>query len=231
MLADDDALNAVSRDPGGILESLPPGGIHVAMGTHQMGTIKALADSHAEVGQVLVAAPVLGSPPVVLAGRSAFIVAGPPDAVSRIRPLLAEIGRRTFDAGPNQGSASLMKLANNFVLACAIETMGEAFSLVEKSGASPHAFREILTDGLFACVAYERYSQTIVERKWHEVNITATLGLKDVTLALAAGELVGVPLPSALVCRDRLQGAIAHGDSERDWSVMALEQSRASGLS
>jgi hypothetical protein len=30
--------------------------------------------------------------------------------------------------------------------------------------------------------------------------------------------------------RDRLLGAIANGDGELDWSVMAREQARASGL-
>jgi hypothetical protein len=41
---------------------------------------------------------------------------------------------------------------------------------------------------------------------------------------------VNVPLPTANVWRDRLISAVAHGDGERDWSVMALEQERASGL-
>jgi len=32
------------------------------------------------------------------------------------------------------------------------------------------------------------------------------------------------------VWRDRLIGAIAHGDGEKDWSSVAQEQARASGL-
>jgi hypothetical protein len=39
-----------------------------------------------------------------------------------------------------------------------------------------------------------------------------------------------VPMPSASVCRDRLLGAVAHGDGEKDWAVMAREQARAAGL-
>jgi 3-hydroxyisobutyrate dehydrogenase-like beta-hydroxyacid dehydrogenase len=41
--------------------------------------------------------------------------------------------------------------------------------------------------------------------------------LKDANLALAAGEAVGVPLPSCNVWRDRLVGAVAHGDGGREW--------------
>ena len=53
---------------------------------------------------------------------------------------------------------------------------------------------------------------------------------KDANLALEAGYLKGVPLPSGNVWRDRLIGAVAHGDGGKDWAVMALEQARASGL-
>ena len=39
-----------------------------------------------------------------------------------------------------------------------------------------------------------------------------------------------MPLPSGNVWRDRLIGAVAHGDGDKDWAVMALEQARASGF-
>ncbi len=230
MLADDGALNAVVTGSGGIIDSLPRHGIHVAMGTHQMETIRSLASAHEAAGQVLVAAPVLGRPAVVSSGKLGIIAAGPAEAIGVVQPLFDAIGRRTFSAGPTPSSASLLKLCNNMVLACAIEAMGEAFSLVGKAGIATNSFREVLTNGLFQCIAYESYSQAIVDRKWDEVNLTATLALKDIGHVLAVAEALKVPLPSANVCRDRLLGAAAHGDAARDWSVMALEQARASGL-
>src|SRR3546814_4352345 len=87
-----------------------------------------------------------------------------------------------------------------------------------------------LTAGLFSGPAYDNYSRLIVDRAYDNVGFTATLALKDVNLALAAGEALQVPLPSAMVCRDRLMSAVTHGNAEKDWSVMALEQARASGL-
>ena len=54
--------------------------------------------------------------------------------------------------------------------------------------------------------------------------------LKDMNLVLAAADQARVPMPSANNVRDRLLGAIAHGDGEKDWSVIAREQARASGL-
>jgi len=230
MLADDDALAQVARGPGGLIESLPAGGLHIAMGTHRSDTIRGLTAAHAQADQVLVAAPVLGRPTAVAAGQLGIIAAGPGDAISRAQPLFDAIGRRTFAAGADPATASLLKLTNNMVLACAIEVMGEAFSLVEKSGADPEVLRDVLTEGLFSSPAYTGYSRAIIDRSWDTVGFTAALALKDVDLALATGTANGVPLPSAEVCRDRLTRAIAVGDADRDWIVMALAQARASGL-
>jgi 3-hydroxyisobutyrate dehydrogenase-like beta-hydroxyacid dehydrogenase len=230
MLADDDALAQVAQGPGGLIANLPAGGVHIAMGTHRSDTIGALTAAHAEAGQLLVAAPVLGRPTAVAAGQLGIIAAGPADAIAHAQPLFDAIGRRTFAAGSDPATASLLKLTNNMVLACAIEVMGEAFSLVEKAGADPETLRDVLTEGVFSCPAYTGYSRAIVDRSWDNVGFTATLALKDVDLALATAAAAGVPLPSAEVCRDRLSRAIADGDAGRDWIVMALAQARASGL-
>lgn len=230
MLADDAALDTIARGPGGLVESLPKGGVHVVMGTHGVAVVKALVEAHAAAGQTLVSAPVLGRPEAVTAGRLGIIVAGPPEAVARVQPLFEAIGRRTFEAGIEPTAAVAVKIANNFLLGCAMEAMGEAFALVEKSGGAPGLFYDVMTDALFACPAYQVYGKIIAERSYDTVGFTTRLGLKDANLALSAGESLGVPLPSGGVWRDRLIGAIAHGDGDRDWAVVAHEQARASGL-
>ena len=230
MLADDRALNAVADGADGLIAGLPAGAVHVVMGTHAVTTVRALADRHAQAGQTLVAAPVLGRPEAVTAGKLGIIVAGPHAAAERARPALESIGRRLFPAGEDPGAAIAVKLANNMLLACAIEAIGEAFSLVEKSGATGSLFREILVDGMFACPAYTAYATIIADKAYDKVGFTTTLALKDINLALSAGETAAVPLPSVAICRDRLLSAIAHGGAEKDWSIMAHEQARASAL-
>ena len=230
MLANDEALNAVSHGPGGLIESLPQGGVHVVMGTHGVATVKALAQAHAAAGQTLVAAPVLGRPEAVTAGRLSIIIAGPAEAAARVHPLFEAIGKRLFEAGAEPAAASAIKIGNNFLLGCAMEAMGEAFALVEKSGGERGLFFDVLNEGLFACPAYSIYGKIIAEKAYDTVGFTALLGLKDANLALSAGEALGVPMPSGAVWRERLIGSIAHGDGEKDWSVVARDQARASAL-
>ena len=159
-----------------------------------------------------------------------MVASGPAEALEHCRPLFEAIARRTFIAGTDPDAATSVKVANNFVLGCAIEAMGEGFSLIRKFGVEPQVFYDVMTDGLFASSAYKVYGKIIMDETYSTVGQMATLGLKDANLALAAGETVGVPLPSGNVWRDRLVGAIAHGDGDKDWAVMALEQARSSGL-
>ena len=230
MLGADEDLAQVIEGPVGIAAAMPQGAIHVGMGTHSVAMSRRAAAIHGDAGQVYVAAPVLGRPDAAAAGALGILAAGPPEAVEACRPLFDAMGRRCFDAGEAPAASASLKLANNFVLGCAIEAMGEAFALVRRYGVRPETLYDMLTDGLFACTAYEVYGDIIAKEDWDRVGMTASLGLKDANLALAAADAERVPLPSANVWRDRLLGAIAHGDGERDWAVVAREQARASGL-
>ena len=230
MLADDAALLEVVTKPGGLLQSLPKGGIHICAGTHSAATMQNVKKLHGDAGQILIATPMLGRPELVASGQAGMLVAGDKDAVARCHPLFDAIPRRTFEAGPDPVAAAAIKIANNFVLGCAIEAMGEGFSLIRKYDVTPDVFLDVMTDGLFACSAYKIYGKIIAEERYQPAGQRAILGLKDANFALEAGGAVGVPLPSGNVWRDRLVGAVAHGEAEHDWAVMAKDQARASGL-
>ncbi len=230
MLAHDQALEEVALGAGGLRGALPKGAIHLALGTHSVAATRALSRAHAEAGQFYVAAPVIGRPEVAAAGQLGLVPAGPAEAVRKCAPLFEVIGRRTFEAGADPAAAAAIKLANNFVLGCAIEALGEAFVLAEKHGVPRALLYEVMTDVLFACPAYKGYGDIIAKQDWDRIGITARLALKDCNLALAAAEAVEVPLPSGNAWRDRLIGAIALGFAEKDQSVVAIAQARASGL-
>jgi 3-hydroxyisobutyrate dehydrogenase-like beta-hydroxyacid dehydrogenase len=230
MLADDAAVTEVVSKTGGLLESLPKGGIHVCAGTHSVDCIRKLKKLHADAGQILLATPMLGRPESVSSGQAGMVLGGAKDAVERCRPLFVAIARRAFEAGPDPLAAAAIKIANNFVLGCAIEAMGEGFALIRKYDVVPDVFLDVMTDGLFACSAYKIYGKIIADERYQPAGQRAILGLKDANFALEAGGAVGVPLPSGNVWRDRLIGAVAHGEAEHDWAVMAKDQARASGL-
>ena len=230
MLPSDGALDSLVNAPDGLLSSMQDNATHVVMGTHGIEMVRKLTKLHTEANQVFVTAHVLGRPDLAAQGLLTIVPAGPTESVESLMDVFDVLGKQTLVAGTDPQSASAVKIANNFVLGCAIETMGEAMSLVRKLGVDPAMFHKVLTDGLFSAPAYEVYGKMIVDEDYDSMGATATIGLKDINLALQAAESAQVPLPSASIMRDRLLGAIAHGDAALDWAVVAKEQARASGL-
>src|SRR5205085_7900385 len=113
----------------------------------------------------------------------------------RCEPLFSIIGRLNFRAGTEPESASAIKLANNLVLGCAIQAMGEAFSLVRKYGVEPQVLYDVMTEGLFSAPAYKVYGKIIVDQSYDRAGSTIALNLKDANLIMGAGDIARVPLP------------------------------------
>jgi len=230
MLATDDSLESVALGPNGLTQSLPAGAIHMVSGTHGVRTMEKLLAAHRQQQQILISCAVLGRPDRAAAGTLGLIPAGPAAAIARLTPVLNTLGQAVFLAGEDPLSGAALKIANNFVLGCAIEAIGEGMSLVRRYGVDPELFQQVLTQGLFDCVAYQGYGDVIAKQDWHRVGATATIGLKDARLALEAAEKFQMTLPSAAVWHDHLLAACARGWAALDWSVMAREQFRRSGL-
>ncbi len=230
MLPSDDILRTAALGEGGLAQHLRPGSLHMVSGTHGIPVMSELAAGHAAAGQVLVACHVLGRPDLAATGKLGLVPGGPAEAVAKVRPLFAAIGDRVIEAGLNPLSATAIKIANNFILGCAIEAMGEGMALVRKYDVDPLVFHQVLVGGLFNSTAYQSYGDLIAREDWGRVGASAVIGLKDADLALDAAHSVGVPLPSALIWKAALESAIARGEAHLDWSVMAREKFRASGL-
>jgi 3-hydroxyisobutyrate dehydrogenase-like beta-hydroxyacid dehydrogenase len=230
MLANDEAVESVAVGNAGIVASLPKNAVHISSSTISVALSKRLAQEHATAGQRYVAAPVFGRPEAAAAAKLFVVAGGKPEAVREIEPLLQAIGQRTFPLGEPPDAANLVKLSGNFLIACVIETLGEAFALIEKAGIDRHAYLDILTSTLFSAPIYKTYGTLIADRKFEPAGFAAPLGAKDVRLALAAAESLGVPLPVGGLLRDRFLRLIANGGERLDWSAVGALAAQDAGI-
>lgn len=230
MLADDAAVEAVALGAGGVIASLPAGAVHVSMSTISVALSGRLAEAHAGAGSVYVAAPVFGRPEAAAAAKLFVVAAGPAAALARCQPLFDAVGQRTYSMGERAVAANAVKLAGNFLIAAMLESLGEASALVRKYGITPMQFFELITTSLFNAPVYKTYGSLIAGETYQPAGFQLPLGLKDVRLALAAGEAVNVPLPVASLVRDHMISAIARGYGESDWSVIAKISAENAGL-
>ncbi len=228
MLPNDDAMREVFLD-GGILGAGAPK-VHVNMATASVEMARELAARHAEHGIAYVAATVWGRPDVAAAGKLAIVAAGDPGAIERVQPLFDVIGQKTWNVAADPSRSNVAKIAGNLMVACAIEGISEAAALVRAHGMSAPDVLDAIITSLFNVPVYRGYGEMIGKQQYEPAGFDLILGLKDVRLALEAGEEVNVPLPFASVLRDAFLDAIANGDGEKDWSAIARVAARRAGL-
>ncbi|MFL6601232.1 MAG: NAD(P)-dependent oxidoreductase [Steroidobacteraceae bacterium] len=229
MLANDDAVRAVFIDQG-VLEAAKPGLIHLNLATVSVALAQEFAEIHRKRNLGYIAGPVFGRPDAAAEGKLHIVVAGDPKSIERAQPILSAIGQKTWPIGDRPERANAVKIAGNFMIASAIETMGEAVALTRAHGIAPAEFLNILTSTLFAAPAYKVYATMITAGKYQPAGFAAALGLKDIRLALGAADARSVPMPFASVLRDNFMELIATGGGESDWAALAQLAAHRAGL-
>lgn len=229
MLSNDEALESVVFGDGGILASLPRNAIHISSSTISVALSDRLAAAHGAAGKGFLAATVLGRPDVAGEGQLYVVAAGDADALSKTAPLFDAIGQRTIVIGENPSEANLVKLTVNFLIASAIEALGEAMALVAKAGIDRRQYFEMLTSTVFDAPVYKTYGELAVDDAPAPVGFAAPLGFKDIRLAIAAGEALRVPMPLASLLHDRFVDLMAHGGEHMDWSAIGKLPLRDAG--
>jgi 3-hydroxyisobutyrate dehydrogenase-like beta-hydroxyacid dehydrogenase len=220
MLADDAAASDIALGPGGLVENLSKGAIHLSMSTISVAFSKRLAQAHAQSGQRYVAAPVFGRPDMAAAAKLFIVAAGDPTAIDVCRPVLGALGQKTSTMGSEPSAANLIKLTANFLQAAVIESLGEAIALIGKAGIDRRAYVELLTSTIFTAPAYKIFGPLIAEGTFGTAAFAAPLGFKDIRLALAEAETLRVPMPLASLLHDRFLRLFAQGGDNLDWSAI-----------
>lgn len=231
MLANDDAVEAVTFGDGGILASLGRGATHVSSSTISVPLSERMTAAHAEAGQQFVAAPVFGRPEAAQAAKLFVVAAGDRATLEGISGVLDAFSQRTFIVSEEPKAANLVKLSGNFLITSVIESLGEAMALIGKAGVDKHQYLDILTSTLFGAPIYKTYGELIAGERFQPAGFAATLGQKDIRLVLAAAEDLQVPMPVASLIRDRFLTLLARGGADLDWSAIGALPAWEAGAS
>jgi 3-hydroxyisobutyrate dehydrogenase-like beta-hydroxyacid dehydrogenase len=229
MLANDQAMQEVGLDAA-LLDKAAKGLVHANLSTISPAFARALAAAHESRGLGYVATPVFARPDAVAKGLMVVVAAGANDDFAKIEPLLAQIGRRTVRIGEEPEKANLFKIAGNFMIMSAVETMGEAFALLKKGGVDANLFLDTMTEGLFAAPIYKNYGKQILTEAYEPAGFYLWLGLKDSTLVRDAAKELAVPMPLLDLVRAQYEEAMKKGWKDKDWASIAQLSLEKAGL-
>ena len=229
MLPNDQALHEVFI-AGDLLRHARSDMVSVNMGTVSLDCVDELVAAHKARNIPYVAATVFGRPDVAAAAKLSIMAAGDAAAIDRVQPLFDAMGQRTSRVGPEPRHANIAKIAGNLMVACAIEAIGEAAALLRKYRMSAPDVLDVIITSLFNVPVYQGYGRAIAQQQYVPPGFDLLLGMKDVGLALKAGDQANVPLPFASVLRDAFLDAMANGDADKDWAAIARVAARKAGL-
>jgi len=158
------------------------------------------------------------------------VAAGAPKHIEKVEAILQKLGAKYAMVGSDPVQANLFKIAGNFMIAAAIEAMGEAAALLRKGGVDPAIFFDVLTNSNFSAPVYKIYGKIIADEAYDKAGFKLSLGYKDAGLTLAAAKEFETPLPLASLVHDHFLQAMAVGWAEKDWASLAKLAAERAGL-
>ena len=218
MLANDVAADAVLCE-----DNLPSHRIvHANMASVGPDMAKLLGARFEQAGHGYVASPVLGRPNVAASGGLNILAGGSPEDIALLQPLFDVMGTKTWPLGVLPHTANVVKIAVNYSIIHALQSLAESIAIAKSAGVKPSDFVEVLTSTLFGGVVFTGYGNLIAERNYTPAAFSLELGLKDLGLAEATAEAAGISLPTSSLLRELFETALADPDlADKDWSAVA----------
>ncbi len=214
MLADDAASETVHFGPDGLFAG--GASVFLEMGTVSPGHIAALA--RATDAQVI-DAPVSGSTPQAEAGTLKIMVGANEDEIAPLRPVLDAMGDK-IDVMGGQGQAAVMKLAVNMLIHAMNQTLAEALALTDAAGLDRERAFDVIAGSAAGAPMLGYRRGLYLDETAHDVTFALSLARKDLDIATALADRLGVAMPQAQVNRHRLAEAESHGFGDRDMAAI-----------
>lgn len=219
MVRDDSQVRDVV---GQVLPVAAPGTVVAVHSTIEAATAEDLAATAAAAGHHLVDAAVSGGSMGAHTGRLALLVGGDEAAVERCREPFAAFADLVVHFGP-AGAGTRAKVARNLVSFAAFVAAAEASRLAEAAGLDLLALGEVVrhsdavTGGPGSILIRPEAGRLADDDGLRPIfEHTRALGEKDLALAVALGEDLGVDTPVAALALARLAEGLGvpHEESE-----------------
>jgi 2-hydroxy-3-oxopropionate reductase len=223
MVPDTADVAAALFGPGGVADGLSPGKIVVDMSSISPIETKRFAERIGAIGCDYLDAPVSGGEVGAKQGTLTIMVGGDEAAFGRVLPLFRLMGQAVTRVG-RSGDGQTTKVANQIIVALTIQAVGEALLFASKAGADPVRVRAALMGGFASSRVLDVHGDRMIRRAF-EPGFRIELHRKDLNLALAGAQALGLRLPSTATCQQLFNSCVARGGARWDHAalVRALE--------
>jgi len=181
-------------------------------------------------GVTVVDCPISGGPPGARAGTLSVMISGDPEAVATILPMVSLWGRTVTVAGDKPGAAQVLKLTNNILSAVALAATSEAFVMGAKGGLNPEVMLKAINAGSGQNSATQAKFPLSVLTRSFDYGAEMHILMKDIDLAIAQGEALGVPMWVCQAARLVFKHAMFQGAAKEDLTAIVKYIERDAGF-
>ena len=208
-----------------VFGAVAEGALLLDCSTIDVATARDVAMAAEAAGYGMVDAPVSGGIAAAGEGTLTFMVGGSDVAFARAQPIVAAMGKAVIHAG-GSGAGQAAKLCNNMLLAIHMIGTCEAFAMARKLGLDPQTFYDISSVSSGQNWSMTSYCpvpgvgpKSPADNNY-EGGFATALMLKDLKLALAAAEGVGIDLAIGKQACELYETFAAAGNADRDFSAI-----------
>ncbi len=212
---------AVMEEANGVLEGLEPGKIWLEMSSSDEEEVCRLGQKVKDLGAFALDAPVSGGCHRAATGNIAIFAGGDRAAFQKVLPILTVIGRKVLHTG-RLGSASVLKVATNYLAGVQLIATGEALMVAKQAGIDLAVAYDAIRISSGNSFVHETEGQLILNGSY-AVDFTMDLELKDLTLFDSLGKKHHVPLELSPLAVDIIQDGLERY-GPRAWSTMVVKR-------
>jgi 3-hydroxyisobutyrate dehydrogenase-like beta-hydroxyacid dehydrogenase len=209
------------------------GKLFVDCSTVHPTTTNELAKMIEASGAQFVACPVFGAPAMADNGQLVCVLAGPTEAVNKVKPYTTGVmGRAIIDfSSQSQGTATHLKIIGNTFILNMVETLSEGLTVAETSGLGVdnlHKFIETMFPGPYTAYSTRMRSGDYYKRE--EPLFAVDLARKDARHAMELAKSSGTELRAVAVADKHLAEVKEHMGERGDISSIYGAVRKESGL-
>jgi 2-hydroxy-3-oxopropionate reductase len=223
------AFRAVAFGPDGLIHGKA---MKLLVNTCTIGVpfVKEIEQAMATQGVTVVDCPISGGPPGARAGTLSVMVSGDPASIERVLPMISLWGRTLTVAGDKPGAAQVLKLTNNILSAVALVATAEAFVMGAKGGLDPEVMLAAINAGSGRNSSTEAKFPAAVLTRSFDYGAEMHILMKDIDLAIAQGEELGVPMWVCQAARLVFKNAMGKGAAKEDMTAIVKYIERDAGF-
>jgi len=223
-------VEAVALGQDGLLAGMKHGAAYFDLSTNSRATVRKINAAFAEKGAHMLDAPVSGGPRGAKTGKLAIWVGGDKTIFEHHKAVLGAMGDQIRYVGPI-GQATVAKLVHNCSGYILNTALAEVFTMGVKAGVDPLVLFEAVRQGAIGRRhTYDGLIDQFLPGTYDPPAFALRLAHKDVSLAVALGREVGVPMRLANLSLEEMTEAMNRGWGGRDSRVAMLLQEERAGV-